>query len=329
MMDHGFNGRRGLLAGGGLLGLGLAAAPARGQTAATQSATTPAGTVAPPGGLSPASRGDAAMRHPLPAPLPAPVSIARLPDIGLAFWDTGGTGEPVILLHAGTGSHAVWGYQQPVLAKAGYRVISYSRRGYLDSESGPTGDTGSASDDLERLADHLKIDRFHAVGTAAGAIVGVDFALSRAIRLRSLVCACTHMGITDPDYLKMSNGLRPKGFNEMPSEFREVGPSYRAANPEGTALWVELEHKSLTGTRIMQKPTNAITFAALRQLRLPVLIMGGDADLWAPPSVKRQFAAAIPGSELVIVPEAGHSAYWEQPEIFNETVLGFLGRHRG
>lgn len=310
--------RRDVLAGAGILGLALAAFPGR-------ASAQPAG--ARPSYLT--SRGDGAMRRPLPPQVAATQGMAKLPDISLFYWDTGGTGEPVILLHAGTGSHACWGYQQPVLAAAGYRVIGYSRRAYFGSERGSETESGSSSDDLEHLANFLKIDSFHVVGTAAGAIVGVDLALSRPSRVRSMVCACTHMGITDPDYLKMSRGLLPEGFAEMPAEFREVGPSYRAANPDGTALWVQLEHQATPGGRLLQRPTNRITYAALRQLKIPTLIMGGDADLYAPPSVVRTFAEAIPGSEMVIVPEAGHSAYWEQPEIFNEYMLDFLGRHKG
>jgi pimeloyl-ACP methyl ester carboxylesterase len=272
-----------------------------------------------------------AMRRPLPEQRPVSTGVAQLGDAGLAYWDTGApAGNPgaqtIILLHPSTGSHACWGYQQPVFAEAGYRVIGYSRRSHLGSPS-ISAEDGTGAGDLLKLADHLGVERFHAVGLAAGAIVAVDFALSHPGRLQSAVFACTHMGIRDADYLTMSNGLRPKGFAEMPSEFREVGPSYRAANPAGVAQWVALEHGSrAAGRRVPLGYENDITWAALRQLQVRALLMGGDADLWAPPSVVRMFAAGVPGSEMAIVPEAGHSAYWEQPEIFNRTVLAFLGR---
>ena len=57
------------------------------------------------------------------------------------------------------------------------------------------------------------------------------------------------------------------------------------------------------------------------------LLMTGDADMYAPPPIMRMFAARVKGSKAVVIPEAGHSAYWEQPEIFNRTVLEFIGRH--
>ena len=55
--------------------------------------------------------------------------------------------------------------------------------------------------------------------------------------------------------------------------------------------------------------------------------MTGDADLETPPAILRMVARHIPGSEVTILPESGHSVYWEQPEIFNRTILGFLAKH--
>lgn len=253
--------------------------------------------------------------------------VAALPDVRLAFWDTGGEGEPVVLLHAGTGSQAVWEHQRPALSAAGYRVIGYSRRGHLGSDAGPD-DSGTGSGDLCALADHLGLDRFHAVGTAAGAIVALDFALSHPARLLSLTLACTIFGIEDADYAALSRSLRPPGFEAMPPDFRELGPSYRAENPTGVARWLALEHAAIPGRQVRQPTASRITFAALAALRLPCLLMTGDADLWAPPPVQRMVARHIPSAETVVIAEAGHSAHWEQPAAFNAALLGFLARCR-
>ena len=75
-----------------------------------------------------------------------------------------------------------------------------------------------------------------------------------------------------------------------------------------------------------QGTANRITWEALRGMRVPCLLVGGDADLWSPPSVLRLFAQHLPDSESVVIAEAGHSAYWEQPEAFNAALLGFLSR---
>jgi pimeloyl-ACP methyl ester carboxylesterase len=70
-----------------------------------------------------------------------------------------------------------------------------------------------------------------------------------------------------------------------------------------------------------------VTFSLLEGIKVPTLLLTGDADLFAPPFVLGLFAARIKNAESVIVPEAGHSAYWEQPEVFNRAVLGFIRKH--
>ena len=66
----------------------------------------------------------------------------------------------------------------------------------------------------------------------------------------------------------------------------------------------------------------------LETIHAPTLLLTGDADLYAPPPILPLFAERIKGSETLVIPEAGHSAYWEQPELFNRAVLKFLGKHR-
>jgi pimeloyl-ACP methyl ester carboxylesterase len=61
-------------------------------------------------------------------------------------------------------------------------------------------------------------------------------------------------------------------------------------------------------------------------MAVPVLVVMGDADLLSPPALMRLLAAAIPGCQTVAVPEAGHAAFWEQPEVWNRLVLDFLAR---
>jgi pimeloyl-ACP methyl ester carboxylesterase len=254
--------------------------------------------------------------------------VAELPECRLAYRDSGGAGEAVVLLHPGTGSKDVWEHQIPPLSAAGYRVIGYSRRGHLGSDPGPEEAPGTGSGDLRALMDRLGIGRFHAVGSAAGGIVAMDFALSHPERLRSLTLACTILGLVDEDYAALSARLRPPGFADMPVDFQELGPCYRAENPTGVARWLDLEHRAIPGRRVRQPTANRITWAALRQVSVPCLLMTGDADLWAPPAVQRLFARHLARHEAVVIREAGHSAHWEQPEAFNRALLGFLARHR-
>jgi pimeloyl-ACP methyl ester carboxylesterase len=268
------------------------------------------------------------MPIPIPPQVAANQGIAQVAGTKLFYWDTGGNGVPVVLVHPATGSALIWGYQQPVFAKAGYRVVAYSRRGYNGSDPVDRSNPGTPSGDLHALAEYLKLPRFHLLGSAAGGGIAVDYALSHPDRLFSLVVACAVGGVEDESYVKLTTDIRPKGFDDLPAEFREVGPSYRAANPEGTRLWAELENKAVTGNRLGPRNANRITFAKLSTLTVPTLVMAGDADLAVPPSVARAYADHIPGAEVAIVPESGHSAYWERPDFFNRAVLDFFAKHR-
>jgi pimeloyl-ACP methyl ester carboxylesterase len=264
---------------------------------------------------------------PLPAPVPAKEGLATLPDTRLWYWDTGGDGPAVVLVHPATGSGLIWGYQQPAFAKAGYRVIGYSRRSYYGSDPLAKDSPGIASEDLHHLVEFLGIRKFHAVGSAAGGGVAADYAVSHPDRLLSLVINSNPAGLSGGDIAGVYESLRPKGFDGMPADFREIGPSYRAANPAGVKLWLDLEHKAVTSNPFRQKAANTITEATLKRLQVPTLLITGEADLYSPPALIRMVAAQIPNSEVVIVREAGHSSYWEQPEAFNRAVLDFLSRH--
>ena len=256
-------------------------------------------------------------------------SVAPLPGVKLFYTDTGGSGVPVVLMHAATGSVRAWEHQTPAFTKAGYRVIAFDRRGWGRTTTEPGAAQSTAADDLMALMDYLRVDRVHLVGTAAGGFVTFDAALSFPGRLRSVVVANSIGCVQDESFIELGRRMRPAEFTAMPPELREVSPSYRAANPEGTKRWVELEKVSRPpGPAAPAQPLkNRITFAALEQIRVPVLLMTGDADMFEPPPILRMFAQHIKHAETVVVPEAGHSTYWEQPEAFNQAVLGFLKKH--
>jgi pimeloyl-ACP methyl ester carboxylesterase len=247
------------------------------------------------------------------------------------YKDTGGNGVPVVFLHAATGSTRNWEYQTPAFAAAGYRFIAYDRRGWGRSVIDPAGtQPGTGADDLQSLMNHLGIDRFHLVGTAGGAFVALDYALSYPQRLRSLVIANSIGGVQDEDFLELGRRLRPSPqFESLPPDIRELGPSYRAVNPEGTRRWIELEHMSRQqGPQASaQTMRNRLTFSLLEKISVPTLLLTGDSDMFAPPPVLRLFAGRIKNSESLIVPEAGHSTYWEKPDIFNRAVLDFIRKH--
>jgi pimeloyl-ACP methyl ester carboxylesterase len=264
---------------------------------------------------------------PIPQQVPAKQEIAELPGTRLGYWDTGGDGEAVVLLHPASGSALIWSYQQPVFAKAGYRVIAYSRRNYYNSEPAPEDNPGIGSEDLHNLIEFLGVKKFHAVASAAGGSVATDYAFSHPERLLSLTVSSNNLAARNGYIADTAARIRPKETESLPRWYWELGPSYRAANPGGVQKWMELNHKSETGRGARQQLANVVTPMKLETLKVPTLLMTGAADLATPPSITRMIARHVPDNEVAIAAECGHSVYWERPEFFNQTVLGFIGRH--
>ena len=263
---------------------------------------------------------------PIPAQVPVKEGMADLPNTHLGYWDTGGSGEPVVFLHPASGSALVWLYQQPVFAKAGHRVIAYSRRNYYNSDSAPEENPGTGTEDLQNLIEFLGLEKFHIVSSAAGGSVAADYALSHPERLLSLTVSSNNLAATKGCIAEAAESVKLKEWDDLPRWFRELGPSYRGVNPEGVAKWTELNHKSETGRGARQKLVNVVTPEKLETLKVRTLLMTGAADMFTPPSITRMIARHVPINEVVIVPECGHSPYWEQPQFFNRTVRGFIGR---
>jgi len=257
-------------------------------------------------------------------------TFADVPGARIWYTDTGGAGAPVVFLHAATGTSAGWEHQTPAFTKAGYRAIAYDRRGFGRTLVEPTGpQPGTGADDLRALMDRLGIARVHLVATAAGGAVAFDYALSFPDRVRALVVANSIGGVQDEDYLALGQRLRPPEFAKLPPELRELSASYRAVNAEGTRRWIELERSSRPegSAPIVQGTKTRVTFAQLETLKVPTLLLTGDADMYTPPAVLRLFIVRIRHAQSTIVQDAGHAIFWEQPEVFNRVVLEFLRRH--
>jgi len=264
---------------------------------------------------------------PIPDQAPAHEAIADLPGTKLWYWDTGGAGRPVVLMHAATHSAAGWVYQQPALAAAGYRAVGYSRRGYFRSDPCDPADPGVAADDLDHLLRHLRFGAVDLMAAAHGGFFALDFALAWPEKVRTLTIVSSLMGVADADYAAVNARLRPDSFNALPHDFRELSPSYRAGNPEGVAAWLDLHHQALTGARINPKARQALTWARLETIRQPTLLVTGESDLYTPPALLRMQASHMPHAEVAMIAESGHSPYWEQPTAFNRLLLDFLARH--
>lgn len=251
---------------------------------------------------------------------------ANTTEARLWYWDTGGEGPALILCHPASQSCQIWQHQRAAFAGAGYRVIGYSRRGHHNSETGPLGSPGTTVGDLATLLSALNIERAFLLGAAAGGITALGFSNLFPDKVVGLILAGTIFAPDEDDWRAMHARLGVSAIRGAAStEFLELGPSYRASNPEGVARFAALCAQATANKGDFSQPTGAsVTWKSLENLRLPVLLLTGEADLYSPPPMQELVASHLANHGLVTLPAIGHAPYWEAPDRFNEAVLEFL-----
>jgi pimeloyl-ACP methyl ester carboxylesterase len=255
---------------------------------------------------------------------------AHLPGVKLWFVDSGGPGVPIVLLHPNTGTCAVWQEQIVGFSRVGYRVVAFDRRGWGNSVADPASgpQPGSIAGDLDALVDHLALDKFHLIGVAGGGFAALDYAAWRPERLRSIVVGASTGAIADKEISDFIERIAIPDIRKQSAHYRELGPSYRGANPEGTKRWIDIdEHARQPGAGFQPQLRTPNTLAKIATIPTPALIIAADADLLAPPALMRIWAAHLKDHEWAIIHDAGHAMAWEQPGRFNDIVLDFLPRH--
>ena len=258
-----------------------------------------------------------------------PGRFVDLPTVQLWIIDSGGTGEPIILLHPRTGNSEFFQNTVPALAEAGYRAIAIDNPGWGKSIVRNGQDPVPVADTLDVLIDHLGLEQVHVVGTAMGGYVALDFAASRPGRTKSLVIAASGLGLEgDPEYDAFRERAEIPGMAEQPSDFREISPNYRATNPEGVARWKEIYNNGQQEGAIRPPLLIPNTPEKLASIRVPTLIIAGGIDLVTPSGAMRLYSRHLTApNEFVVIPEAGHVLVWEQPDVFNQTLIDFLKKH--
>jgi pimeloyl-ACP methyl ester carboxylesterase len=257
-------------------------------------------------------------------------AYADLPGVKLWYVDTGGDGVPIVLLHPNTGTVEIWEPQIAGFAHAGYRVIAFDRRGWgkstPDPSSGPQ--SGSIAEDLHALVEHLKLEKFHLLGVAGGGFSVLDYAAWHPERLRSLIVGGSTGAIEDKKIAEFIARIAIPEIRKQSAHYREIGPSYRGANPEGTQRWIEIDERSRQPGVPFQPPLRTPnTLAKIATIATPTLLIAADADLLAPPALMRIWAAYLRHHEWAVIHDAGHAMAWEQPGTFNDKVLDFVRRY--
>lgn len=237
----------------------------------------------------------------------------------------------ITLSHALANNLTLWD-DQVALLKGRYRVLRYDQRGHGESEAAP-GPYSFAMliGDVIALWDALGIAQSHWAGLSIGGMIGYGLAVDHGDRMLSLI-ACDSRPDAPPDYqvyfqyrIDTARAHGMEGLVE-PTIERWFTPATVAANPPVLdKVRAMIRGTDPVGHAGCCEALKTLAFGArLGGIAVPTLIIGGAADMGAPPDVLAQTARAIPGARHVVIDDAGHISNLENPARFNAALEAFL-----
>ena len=165
--------------------------------------------------------------------------FAKVNGIDL-YYESTGTGPPVVLAHGVGGNHAIW-WKQVKYFSQWYQVINFDHRGFgltSDVEGGP----GRAAfvDDLEALLDHLEIEKATLVAQSMGGRTCLGFSVKRPERVQALVMAATTGFFEATGALAARQEVVRKATEALVQAERVLSPSFRQRDAAGTELYLKI-----------------------------------------------------------------------------------------
>jgi pimeloyl-ACP methyl ester carboxylesterase len=255
----------------------------------------------------------------------------------LLAYDDYGPGPVVVLLHGFPLNRKIWSAQETTVGSM-YRMIAPDLRGHGESAA-PEGiyTMDAMADDVIELLDALQLTEPVVLGgLSMGGYVALSLITRYPKRFRALMLMDTRAAADTPDAARnreelaravetgrstrhVVDAMLPKFFSEETRTrraelIRPVREAMERSSPRGVA-------GALRG--LAQRPDRT---AALGSITVPTLVLVGAHDAITPPEESQKMAAALPNGELVVIPDAGHLAPYENPEAANDAILGFLDK---
>ena len=266
-------------------------------------------------------------------------------DTHLHVDDTGGTGRAVVLIHGWPLSGESWSKQVPAFVEAGYRVVTYDRRGFGRSDKPKTGyDYDTLTEDLHTLLTELDLNDVTLVGfSMGGGEVARYFTKYGTERLHSVVFASAV-----PPYLLRTND-NPEGplskeqaaamtagltqdedsfYDQFTTDFFSVDGVLKVSEADRQeALALAKQASKAAALEAMASFASTDFRDDLLKVTVPTLVIhgAGDAIVLFEGSGTRTHAA-IPGSELHVVAGAPHGVNVSHADEWNRVVLDFLAK---
>ena len=266
------------------------------------------------------------------------------PDVELHYTDDG-TGRPVVLIHGWPLSGRSWEAQTGPLVEAGFRVVTYDRRGFGESSQPWDGyDYDTFAADLQGLLEHLDLRDVTLVGfSMGGGEVARYLGAYGSERVRSAVLAgavTPFLGITDdnPDGAvddatarQFLDGIatdRLAFLDGFVKDFFSAGGSLTVSEPLARFAWQIASTASPKGTADCVRAFGGTDFRAdLERVDVPVLVLHGDSDAIVPfEKSGKRVPQHVKDVETVVVSGGPHGFNASHPREFNAALLAFLTR---
>ena len=261
------------------------------------------------------------------------------------YYEDHGAGRPIVLIHGWPLSGAAWEKQVPALLGAGYRVITYDRRGFGRSSQPTVGyDYETFATDLQTFLNKLDLRDVTLVGFSMG---GGEVARYMGKFGGERVHSVVFMAAIPPFLLKtpdnpagvpsdVFDGIkaslvadRPAFLTKFLSNFfnTDVLKGQHLSDEVVRLSWNIAAGASPTGTLQCVQAWLTDFRGDLAKIRVPTLVVHGDADRIVPLAASGQRTAdAIKGSRLVVIPGGPHGVNWTHAEDVNRALLEFLGK---
>jgi non-heme chloroperoxidase len=264
-------------------------------------------------------------------------------DRARLFYAEWGAGRAVVFANGFGLPGDMWNYQRDDLADAGFRCITYDRRGHGRSERPASGyDMNTLADDLGSLIQGLDLTNAVLVGHSMGAAEVIRY-LTRHGTARvsgivlsapttpSLLKSDDRPGGLDPESLEASLDLLRRDAGTWLATSLSSGPSYWGVNHHVSQLVSDWTRRQLIDTppSVLIETSRALAYAdfgaELRQISVPVLVIHGDADGSSVLELTgRPTAAMIPDARLVVIHDAGHGLYVSEQAQYNAELIKFF-----
>jgi len=264
--------------------------------------------------------------------------MARYSHDGITIyyeWHPGSNGRTITFLNGVMASTNSWEFYSDFFNKAGFNVLLHDFRGQLQSDK-PTGPYSfeEHAADLAALMASLDIRQADIVGTSYGGEVAMKFATDYPDKTASLTVIDSVSetdGLLDAFIESWSLMARKETAREfywsaIPALYSsEFIAEHRDILSQRAELFSQLPEDYFSGQRALYDTFKAIDLTGeLKHITSPALVVCGTADILKPPKFSRIIADNIDQSRLVLLPDCGHVAIFEQPETLRDLISGFL-----